>query len=317
MIIRAFDSSDYAALVQIHDSLGVVWPEQPPTADGWAEADRRRNPKCLWRRWVAEREGAVVGFGQYWQSSFDYHPNRFYVNVEVRPADQRQGIGNALFETVLAALEPLQPKVLRANAFMNLPAGYRFLVRHGFREVFRETPVHLDVQAFDPTPYADLEARLRRKGIEIKSLRELETDPGRDERLYQLYWETAADVPQEDTRIEPQAFDEWVRWSLNDPTLLPDAYSVAIHDGVYVGLRELGQDPGSDTVWGGLLGVRRAYRRQGIGLALQLRGIRYAQARGCARLKTCTAIQNIEMQALFNKLGYARDPEWQQCQKDL
>ncbi len=33
--------------------------------------------------------------------------------------------------------------------------------------------------------------------------------------------------------------------------------------------------------------------------------------------KTCTAIQNVPMQVLFNKLGYARDPEWLQCQKDI
>jgi RimJ/RimL family protein N-acetyltransferase len=63
--------------------------------------------------------------------------------------------------------------------------------------------------------------------------------------------------------------------------------------------------------------VRRAYRQQGIGLAMQLGGIAYARDHGCPRLKTCTAIQHAPMQALFNKLGYARDPEWQQCQKDI
>jgi hypothetical protein len=33
--------------------------------------------------------------------------------------------------------------------------------------------------------------------------------------------------------------------------------------------------------------------------------------------KTCTAINNVPMQALFYKLGYAHDPEWLQCQKDI
>jgi GNAT superfamily N-acetyltransferase len=66
-----------------------------------------------------------------------------------------------------------------------------------------------------------------------------------------------------------------------------------------------------------LLGVRPAYRKQGIALALQLRGIAYAREHGHPVLKTCTAIQNVPMQALFNRLGFARDPEWQQCQKDI
>ena len=78
-----------------------------------------------------------------------------------------------------------------------------------------------------------------------------------------------------------------------------------------------GKYPDSDMLLGGLLGVRREYRNRGIGLAMQLRGIAYAREHGYRLLKTCTAVQNAPMQALFNKLGYARDPEWQQCQKDL
>lgn len=85
----------------------------------------------------------------------------------------------------------------------------------------------------------------------------------------------------------------------------------------YVGLRELGADPGSEVLQGGLLGVRREHRQLGIGLAMQLRGIAYARQHGYPVLKTCTAVQNAPMQALFNKLGYARDPEWQQCQKNI
>jgi len=50
---------------------------------------------------------------------------------------------------------------------------------------------------------------------------------------------------------------------------------------------------------------------------MQLRGIAYARAHGYPQLKTCTAVQNYPMQALFKKLGYARDPEWLQCQKDI
>jgi CTP synthase (UTP-ammonia lyase) len=50
---------------------------------------------------------------------------------------------------------------------------------------------------------------------------------------------------------------------------------------------------------------------------MQLRGIAYAREHGYPVLKTCTGINNTPMQALFNKLGYARDPEWQQCQKDI
>ena len=151
----------------------------------------------------------------------------------------------------------------------------------------------------------------------IKTLPELETDPDRDRKIYDLYWEANADVPQEDFQLEKPDFDEWIKWGLNDPTVLQDAYFITVRGEEYVGLRELGKDPDNHVLLGGLLGVRRAYRNQGIGLAMQLRGIAYGRKNGYPQLKTCTAIHNYPMQSLFNKLGYARDPEWQQCQKDI
>ncbi|MCA9936508.1 MAG: GNAT family N-acetyltransferase [Anaerolineales bacterium] len=249
--------------------------------------------------------------------SSNYHPQRFNITVEVSPAYQRQGIGAALYERIMEGLQPFDPRILRADAFTNLPDGFPFLQKRGFYEAFRETPVHIDVTTFDPSPYANLEAKLQEKGIVIKTLREMESDPNRDRKIYELYWEAFADVPNEGLEVEAQSFEQWVKWGLNDPSIVQDAYFIAMRGDEYVGLRELGKDPDRDVLWGGLLGVRRAYRKQGIGLAMQLRGIAYARKQGYSELKTCTAVQNTPMQALFNKLGYARDPEWLQCQKDL
>jgi mycothiol synthase len=315
--IRKFTNEDYPAIVTIHNSLNIAWPERPRTPQGWAEADRQRNPKYRFQRWVAEVDGQVAGHGSYGQGGLDYHPQRFYVNVEVNPARQCQGIGAGLYDRIMAELEPFEPRLLRADAFTNLPQGYSFLQKRGFREVFRETPVHLDIASFDFSPYAGLEAKLLKKGIVIKTVKELESDPQRDRKLYELYWETFEDVPQEDAKIEPQDFDEWVKWGLNDPTNLHEAFFVALRGEEYIGLRELYKDPDNNALLGSLLGVRRVYRKDGVGLALQLRGIRYARENDIPLLKTCTAIHNIPMQALFNKLGYCRGPEWQQCQKDL
>jgi GNAT superfamily N-acetyltransferase len=223
----------------------------------------------------------------------------------------------ALYDQMMAVIQAFNPPALRTDAFANLPQGFTFLQKRGFYEAFRETPVYLDVVAFDPDPYAGLEAKLAAQGIVIKTLREMESDPDRDHKLYDLYWETDVDIPHEGDGIQKPPFDEWLGWGLNDPSLLRDAYFIAARGDNYIGLRELGGHSDQDTLLGGLLGVRREYRQRGIGLALQLRGIAYAKAHGYRLLKTCTAIQNAPMQALFNKLGYARSPEWQQCQNDL
>ena len=317
MKIREFTKNDYPGVVNIHNRLNIAWPERPRTPAGWEQAEQNRNPKLKFQRWVAVEGQDVLGFGQYSQNSDDYHPQRFYINIEVDPPSQRQGIGAALYDQIMAGLQPFDPLVLRANAFTNLPQGFRFLQKRGFYEAFRETPVWIDIAAFDPSPYKDLEGKLAHKGIIIRTLREMENDPRRDEKLYELYWEVAEDVPHEDAEIQNPEFAEWVQWGLYDPTILPDAYFIAICGDEYIGLRELGKDPDHDALLGGLLGVRRAYRQQEIGLAMQLRGIAYAKKHGYPQLKTCTAIHNHPMQALFNKLGYKRGPEWLQCQKDL
>ena len=317
MIIRDFTPTDYQAMVDIHNNLNIVWPERPRTAQAWEEVDQNRNPKHPFRRWVAEEGDRVVGFATYRSSPWEYPPGSFYINVEVNPLYQHRGIGTALYDQVFSALQAFDPPSLRADAFANLPQGFPFLQKRGFYEAFRETPVHLDLASFDPAPYAGLEPRLRSEGIVIKTLRELEVDPQRDRKLYEMYWDVDRDMPHEGEGVKKPDFDDWLVWGIHDPGILPDAYFIAVDGEKYVGLRELGIYPGADTLMGGLLGVLREYRKRGIGLALQLRGISYARENGYRLLKTCTAVQNMPMQALFDKLGYVRDPEWQQCQKDL
>jgi mycothiol synthase len=316
MNIRDFISEDYPAIVNIHNSLNILWPEMPRTPEGWAAVDQNRNPKSKCKRWVAVEDGHVVGFASYVQSPWSYPPASFHVNAEVHPDHQRRGIGSALYDQVLNEVQTFNPPALRADAFTNLPQGFVFLQNRGFYEAFRETPVHLDVQAFDPSPYAGLEPKLKAEGIVIKTLRELESDPDRDRKIYDLMCEVDQDMPHEGDEYREPAFDDWVGWGLNAPSVLQDACFIAKRGNEYIGMRDL-SSYSDDALLGGLLGVRREYRRHGVGLAMQLRGIAYAREHGYRLLKTCTAVQNLPMQALFNKLGYARDPEWQQCQKDI
>jgi GNAT superfamily N-acetyltransferase len=317
MKVRGFTSEDYPAMVNIHNSLNIVWPERPRTAEAWEKADASRSSSIRYRRWVAVENDRVAGFAAYRQGPLEYPPQSFWINVEVAPEYQRRGLGSMLFDEVMQAVQEFNPPALRADAFTNLPQGFSFLQKRGFYEAFRETPVHLDISTFDSRPYEGLDAKLRSGGVVIKTLRALEADPDRDRKLYDLYWKVVEDLPQEGDGIQKPEFAEWQDWGLNDPSILPDAYFIAVWGEDYIGVRELSTYLDADVLLGGLLGVRREYRKRGIGLALQLRGIAYARQNGYQLLKTCTAIQNAPMQALFNKLGYHRDPEWQQCQKDL
>jgi GNAT superfamily N-acetyltransferase len=316
MKIRNFASEDYQAILTIHNSLNIIWPERPRTPEAWAAADQNRSPNSRYQRWVADEDARVVGFSSYAQNPWSYPQQSFYINVEVQPEYQHRGIGSALYDQVMEGMQIFNPPALRADALTNLPQGFDFLQKRGFYEAFRETPVHLDVTTFDPDPYTGLEPKLKNEGIVIKTLCELKSDPGRDRKIYNLMCEVDKDLPHEGDEYREPAFDDWVGWGLNDPSVLQDAYFIAKRGDEYIGMRDL-SSYSEDALLGGLLGVRREYRKRGIGLAMQLRGIAYAREHGYRLLKTCTAVQNIPMQALFNKLGYARDPEWQQCQKDI
>jgi len=266
---------------------------------------------------MAVEDDQVVGFASYSHSPWNYPPGGFNINVEVHADFQRRGIGSALYDGLMVDILESKPPALRADAFTHLPQGFAFLQKRGFYEAFRETPVHLDVTSFNPGPYADLEPKLNAQGIFIKTVAELRSDPDRDRKIYELYCTVEEDVPHEGEGIVKPDFDDWLGWGLIDPSILQDAYLIAVHGDDYVGLRELGSYSDHKVLLGSLLGVRRDYRKRGIALAMQLRNIAYAQKHGYRLLKDCTAIQNAPMQALFNQLGFRRDPEWQQCQKDL
>ena len=317
MQIRDFTPEDYPALIAIHNSLGIVWPERPRNPEAWAEADRNRSPKSKFQRWVAIKDGQVVGFASYAQNPWNYPPQSFYINVEVLPEYRRRGIGSALYDQVVEETQGFNPPAFRADAFTNLPQGFAFLQKRGFYEAFRETPVHLDVTSFDPSPYVDLEPALNAQGIFIKTVAKLKSDPDRDRKIYELYCSVDKDVPHEGDDVMSPEFDDWLKWGLNDPSVMQDAYLIAVYGDDYVGLRELGSYSDHAVLLGSLLGIRRDYRKRGIALAMQLRNIAYAREHGYHLLKDCTAIQNAPMQAMFDRLGFARDPEWQQCQKDL
>ena len=50
--------------------------------------DARRDPKCCHGRWLAERGGEAVGYGEYGQRSSSYHPRRFLLQIIVAPVEK-------------------------------------------------------------------------------------------------------------------------------------------------------------------------------------------------------------------------------------
>lgn len=304
--IRPFTPADYAGAVETYNA---VYPDYPNTTEEWQHQDVGRSPRVKHARFVAELERRIVGVGQYGQSSGNFDPRKFWLELWVHPEQQGQGIGSALYQTVMEALKPLKPLAIRAGAREDMERSLRFLQERGFSEERRAWESRLDVQAFDPTPYWPLFERLEAEGIELKSIRELEADPERDHKLYQVELAAEADMPASDA-FTGYDFEHFRKNYLSSPDLSPDSWLVAVKDGEYLAVSTLWKAHASPDLYNGATGTRREWRRRGLALALKVKNILWAKAQGYPQIKTWNDSINRPMLSINERLGFWKMPAW-------
>lgn len=298
--------------------INAIYPEMHYTAEDLAEDDRRRDPRFKHRRWVAIQQEQIVGTGSYNQSIWFDHPQKFLLGLSVLPSHQGRGIGSALYETLLQALQPFDPIALRASATSDRTRSTHFLEKRGFREVIRDVPAMLDVQAFDPARFSGLEQRFRDTGIQIKTLPELANDPDRDRKLYDLDWEMSMSVPGDlAAGMGRRGLEKYIEFAITGPNAIPEAFFVAIKGDEYIGLSHLQSIEKGVSLYQYLTGVKPAYRRLGIGLAMKVRCIGYARATGHVTIKTENDAKNLPMLAMNRRLGYVRQPDLITFEKEM
>ena len=124
-MIRSFTPEDYPTLARI---ASAAFPDYPASAEEKEFGDTRRDPKCRHGRWLIERDGHTVGYGEYGQRSGAYHPRRFHINVIVEPDSQGWGLGRSLYDQVMSALAPLDPLSVRTEVREDSARSVRFLL---------------------------------------------------------------------------------------------------------------------------------------------------------------------------------------------
>jgi len=308
VLVRPFTPADYPAVAA---TISAAYPDNPHTAAELETGDRQLagDGRIQHGRLVAELGGEVVGSASYSQSPGSYNPHTFYLELAVAPQHQGRGVGAALYGRLLEAVFPLEPRSLRASAREDMARAARFWIERGFLEDSRWWESRLDVAAFDFAPYKGLEEKLRREGLTIRAVSELEGDPEMRRNLHALFSEVRLDVPRHEPAT-PIDFETWLGFIFDDPNLLPDAYFVALDGEEYVGLTNLWRSEAGPELYTGLTGVRREYRRRGLALALKLRAVRYALEHGCPAIRTDNESTNAPMLAVNDQLGFAKLPAW-------
>ena len=302
MQIFTTNSDHYDGIANLYQAL---YPENPTSASEIAAGDKRRDPKFRFQRWIAVIEKQVVGMGYYTQSNWFAHPQKFILWIGVLPDHQRRGIGSGLYETILHGLQSYDPIAVRATAGEDFIQSRQFLEKRGFREVIRDIRSELDVRSFDLSRFSGLEDHFRDEGIEIKTLAELEGDPERNRKLYDLDWEISLTVPGDlAAGIGRRGFDQYVEYAITGPSVLPEGFFVAVKGGEYIGLSHVRTIEKGVSLYQGLTGVRPQYRGQGIGLAMKIRVIEFAKAGGYSLIRAENDAKNSPMLAMNGKLGY-------------
>jgi GNAT superfamily N-acetyltransferase len=316
-LIRPFRPEDYEYIAVVR---GISLPEYPMTADEWRFEDEKRDPKFLHARFVAEDpDEGVIGFAQYGQDAWNYDPRRFDLRVVVTPAHRRRGVGAALYDHLLAELNPLDPTGLRAQVREDMADALSFVQRRGYVETMRDWESRLDVPACDLSRFDGAAERVAAQGIVVRTLRELDGDPDRDRRLWELECAVSLDMPSADESTTPD-FEDWRRHTFETPNLRPDGYFVAVDTTAgdrYVGVSQLWGSPSVPDLFTGATGVLREYRRRGIALAMKLRAVTYARESGAPVIRTWNAQSNRAMLSINEALGFAKQPAWIAFAKNL
>jgi GNAT superfamily N-acetyltransferase len=304
--IRPFRPDDYESVLTIVNANN---PEYPETVEEWRHADEKRDPKHKFARWVIEADGQVVGFGGHGQHSDMYHPDKYWIGIDVHPEYQGRGLGSHLYDHVLTALRELNAISVRASAREDQTRSVRFVHDRGFEEEYRVWESRLDPQTFDWAPFADDKARVAAGGFVIKTWSELEHEPDAKRRFYEMFVEADADEPRPEP-YTPWSYDFFVERTFSNPNFLPDALFLAIHNGEYAGMSQLWGSQGNDDLYTGLTAVRPAYRRKGMALAMKLRAIAFARDRGTRVIKTWNESTNRPMLSINERLGFVKQPAW-------
>lgn len=296
--IRAASDLDLPAIA---DLVTRAEPDDPPvTVEVLAWLLARAIPERPHPNLVVEVDERIVAW-----ASLRGIPNfaPALLILEVHPEHRRRGIGSALLDAVLSAAggEPEVAVEVSAAA----PDAAEFATQRGFVEEARRYESTLDLTTFDPAPYSEVEDQLMVNGYRFSTL-ELEDGPELRQALYRLAEATTQDVPTPWATL-PTTFEEWTRDWLDAPHAIPATFALVFSGAELVGFSYvISQSEGVGYMW--MTGVARAHRSRGLGLAVKVRALRAAQARGLREVLTNNDPGNAPMLAINRRLGFRDRP---------
>ncbi len=185
-------------------------------------------------------------------------PDQLWCYTNVHPEHVGRGLGTYLLtrseQRMRAWAEQARPQT-QVMSRQEISAGdaraRQMLERHGYAPVRRSWRMQIEMSEPPAQPEWPL-------GISVRAF-----VSGRDE--YAVY-EAMEEAFEEHWGHVPRTFDEYAQWNFQGERYDPSLYFLAVDGDTVAGCALCRQRPEMGRVGG--LGVRRAYRRRGVGLAL-------------------------------------------------
>jgi mycothiol synthase len=212
---------------------------------------------------VLEHEGRLVGYVDVDPNKSD--PPTWWCDLKLAPDADAAAVSA---ELVGWLEERVDTGTLRVWTSATDARVISAVERLGFRSVRHSYRMKIDLADRAPEPVWPA-------GISVRTLA-----GGEERRIYEAFmevWQDTSDPPDE-------SFEEWAHWLMREETFEPSMWFLALTGDELAGFavcREDSNDPTAGHVW--LLGVRRPWRRQGLGNALLLQSFQAFRQRGWTR----------------------------------
>lgn len=293
--------------------LNAARPDWPTSAEGIIREYHNANPEHFHLRLVGELDGKIVAVGGFSHDDFSYETWRYWGGLSVHPEQRGKGYGAKLYDELLQVAQERRASELRTGSSdkpQDAP-GRTFLEKRGWKVAWERYESELNTENVNLHAFDDLMQNVEDEGVQLLSIADLESDPDRNRKLWELDWLLFQDVPM-GTVLTKKTQEQWVKEEIDDPQLQPQFSFVAIDPnlddpltGNYVGYSTLGRSSGG-FYYIGMTGVRREYRGRGIAKALKVAAMRKLHAQGGGLIKTFNDAPNVAMLKMNHELGFTR-----------
>jgi mycothiol synthase len=212
---------------------------------------------------VLEHDGRLVGYVDVDPSKSD--PPTWWCDLKLAPDLDADAITTELIGWLEERADVGTLRVWTSATDVRVVSAVERLgftpVRHSYR---------MEIDLADGTPEPVWPA-----GISVRTLA-----GGEERRIYEAFmevWQDTSDLPDE-------SFEEWAHWLMREESFEPSVWFLGLSSDELAGFavcRRDSNDPAAGHVW--LLGVRRPWRRQGLGHALLLQAFQAFRQRGWTR----------------------------------